>query len=204
VPSREARLGRVALALLLAAAPVGAQRADSARAGVAGQQPARRTVATADTVKPPISPRRAFLYSLLAPGYAQTILERPLAGAIFVGLEITSVAMAAKAANDLRYAKAHAADSIPLSYVLDPETGQPVLDPVTMEPKVAEYARNRYAGNRLKARRTHYEDWIALLIANHLFAGAEAFVSAQLWDLATHVQLRVLPHAATVGAEVRW
>jgi hypothetical protein len=187
-------------------APVtaGAQRRDSTRTGVTSQQPQRRTVATADTVKPPISPGRAFLYSFLVPGYGQSVLERPFAGSIFVGLEVTSIAMALKSANDLRIARAHAADSIVLAYATDPTTGQVLIDPVTMQPKVAEYARNRYAGDRLRARKTHYEDWIALLIANHLFAGAEAYVAAQLWDLATHVQLRLGPGVRAIGATVRW
>ena len=51
------------------------------------------------------------------------------------------------------------------------------------------FARNRYAP-RVRSRRTQYEDWIAVLVFNHLFAGADAFVAAQLWDMPIRGSLR--------------
>src|SRR5512143_3078044 len=51
---------------------------------------------------PPITPRRAFLYSLAAPGTAQSILGRPTAGSIFVAAEAGALAMIAKSLDDLR------------------------------------------------------------------------------------------------------
>ena len=61
-----------------------AQRVDSARVA-----PGRTRVDTATrvVVKPPLSPRRAFLYSFLVPGYGQSVLKRPGAGALFVVTE---------------------------------------------------------------------------------------------------------------------
>jgi hypothetical protein len=82
----------------------------------------------ADTTRPPISPRRAFLYSLLVPGSAQSLLQRPHVGALFFGFEVAGIALATKAASDLRYARAHARDSIILRYEVDAITGLPVLD----------------------------------------------------------------------------
>ena len=35
----------------------------------------------------------------------------------------------------------------------------------------------------MRTRRLHYEDWLAVLVFNHLIAGADAYVAAQLWDL---------------------
>jgi hypothetical protein len=66
------------------------------------------------------------------------------------------------------------------------------------------YAPNRYATARVEARRKHLEDYFALIIANHLLAGAEAFVSAQLWDLPEHLSIRALPFGALVSASIRW
>src|SRR6266536_5646500 len=59
-------------AFLLIAPVAGAQVPDSGLAGL------RRAVAatTPDSVRPPVSARRAFLSSFLLPGYGQTRLER--------------------------------------------------------------------------------------------------------------------------------
>jgi hypothetical protein len=58
----------------------------------------------------------------------------------------------------------------------------------------------------VRARSAHVEDWIALLVANHLFAGADAFVAAHLWDVPARLGLRVVPRAGgtTVSASFRW
>ncbi len=187
------------LALLIAPAPLAAQRADSTAAG------ARRRPAAADTnpaLKPPISPRRAFFYSLLAPGFGQSRLDRPNAGALFAALEALSIFMARRSAADLRYAREHAGDSIAISYQLD-TAGRVKFDTLG-RPLVQEYQRNYYAGNTVHARRTHYEDWKAALVFNHLFAGADAFVAAQLWDLPTRVSVVATPRRATLSASIRW
>jgi hypothetical protein len=42
---------------------------------------------------------------------------------------------------------------------------------------------SRYDDDLIRTRRLHVEDWLAVVAFNHLFAGADAFVSAQLWDL---------------------
>jgi len=188
-----------AVALLLAPGEATAQQSDSTRAGATQRTPRRRAPARqpADSlIRAPLSPRRAFLYSLILPGLGQAKLDRPNAGALFVIVEILGVTMARKSAADLAYARRFASDSIIESYDftnLD-EQGNP--KPV--------YLRNRYEGDRVKARRTHYEDWVALLIFNHLLSGADAFVAAQLWDLPGQVSVRALPQGATVGASVAW
>ena len=107
------------LAVVLADSNAAAQQVDSARAGVrrppvtdttkkptadATKKPA---AAVPDSEKPPISPKRAFLYSFMVPGYGQSVLDRPIAGAMFFGAEVTWLALATKSAFDLRYARAH-------------------------------------------------------------------------------------------------
>lgn len=209
------RLKPAALVLVVVMLPalhtLSAQRSDTLRAGdtlrvtrdsTPRPRPAPPAAGVqARTAQPPISSRRAFLYSLAMPGLGQSALRRPNAGALYFGLEILSIVMAVKSSHDLRLAKDRARDSVVLRYAIDPATGQPVIDPVTNQPKVAEYARNRYDAERIRARRTHYEDWIAFLVFNHLFSGADAFVSAQLWDLPAQVGLHADP--GTVGLSFR-
>jgi len=176
-----------------------AQRVDSTRAG------ARRPTAAAkpDSEKPPISPKRAFLYSFLVPGYGQSVLDRPIAGSLFFGAEVAWIALATKSAFDLRYARAHERDSLVVSYATNPD-GSVKIDTLTGRLVGATYAPNRYASGRVQARRKHLEDYYALLIANHLLAGAEAFVSAQLWDLPEHVSIQRLPFGPALVASFRW
>lgn len=45
----------------------------------------------------------------------------------------------------------------------------------------------------LEAKRREVEDWLVLWIFNHLFAGAEAYVSAHLRDFPPDLQLRAFP-----------
>ncbi len=178
-------------------------RADSglARPGptVAGAQAG---VARDTAIGPPISPKRAGIYSLLVPGLGQAKLDRPIAAAVFVSIEVFSIAMARKAGYDLRLAKQHQNDSIPESFEFNSD-GTIKLD--SSGNPVIVYARNRYAGNRVRARSTHYEDQIAGIIFNHLFAGADAFVAAQLWDLPAQVSYRPLDGGASaIVVSIAW
>jgi hypothetical protein len=45
----------------------------------------------------------------------------------------------------------------------------------------------------LGAKRQEVQDWLILWIFNHLFAGAEAFVSAHLQDFPKELRVRALP-----------
>ena len=154
-------------------------------------------------LRPPVSPGRAFLTSLFVPGLGQSRLGRQLPGAIYAGVEAMSVVMILKAKNDLRIARSHANAQIVNQYQVDPQTGAPVLDengqfvPLDTLP-------NRFDTERVEARRTQVEDWIAVLLFNHLFAGADAFVASLLWDLPARVGLRHLPRGYGVGLTVRW
>lgn len=178
-----------------------ATRGDTVRA--AGPRQQRPTLSAArDSLAPPISPRRAFLYSALLPGLGQSRLDRGRAGAMFFTAEAVSILMAIKSADDLRFARAHARDSVVSKYDLNPD-GTVKLDSLG-RPVVLEYARNRYAGNRVRARRTHLEDWYAFLIFNHLIAGAEAFVSAQLWDFPARVSIEARPNGGGLSLSIPW
>ena len=179
-----------------------AQRVDTARVTPRPPAPVPLPSPSDSAVKPPISPKRAFLYSFLLPGYGQSVLERPIAGALFFAAEVTWIALATKSAADLRFARAHEADSIVVTYKFDPD-GKVQVDSLG-NPVPDTYAPNRYAEDRVAARQKHLEDYYALLIANHLLAGAEAFVAAQLWDLPARVSIKALPFGAVFAATIRW
>ena len=190
VPSlgRFLRAGAALLWMLPAAA--NAQRADSAR--VAPAIPAAARIDTsALELRPPLTPRRAFLYSLLIPGLGQTRLQRPLAGAIFVFTESIAIAMLRESLADVRQARRFRTDSL---VVLgnDPITGAVVREP------------SSFGDGLVRTRQGHVEDWIAFLVANHLFAGADAYVAAHLWDLPQQIKISQTPSGTVVAARLRW
>lgn len=156
-----------------------------------------------DSLRPPVSPGRAFLTSLFVPGLGQSRLGRQLPGAIYAGVEAMSIVMILKAQNDLRIARRQAAAIIVDRYRIDPTTGAPVLDE-NGQFIPADTLSTRFDSERVEARRTQVEDWIAVLIFNHLFAGADAFVASLLWDLPARVGIRQLPRGYGLGLSVRW
>jgi len=179
-----------------------AQQRDSGRVGIA--RPRTQPPLQPDsTPRPPMSPRRAFLASLLLPGYAQTVFGRDRAAMLFAIIEVGSIGMARKSALDLAEARALAHDSVVATYKIDPTTGLATIDPKTGLPVPDTWIASRYTPDRIKARRTHYEDWIAALIFNHLFSGADAYVAANLWDFKTNIGAVSSARSVTVYASVK-
>jgi hypothetical protein len=164
-----------------------AQRVDSAR--VAPNRTRVDTSAKA-TIKPPLSPRRAFLYSLLVPGYGQSVLKRPGAGALFVVTESIAIAMLRESRADLAEARALQRDSVVVIGV-DPN-GHTITQ------------RNSYDQELVDVRRGHVEDWVAFIFANHLFAAADAYVAAHLWDLPTQISVERGKAGPVLAARFQW
>ena len=54
------------------------------------------------------------------------------------------------------------------------------------------YVEQSGSGN-VQAKRQQAQDWLILWIFNHLFAGAEAFVSAHLQDFPKELRMQALP-----------
>jgi hypothetical protein len=150
-----------------------------------------------------MSPRRAFLTSLILPGYAQTVFGRDRAAMLFTIVEVGSIGMARKSAHDLAEARQFAYDSVVTSYKIDPVTGIAAIDPKTGLPVPAAFVASRYDPNLIKARQTHYEDWIAAIIFNHLISGADAYVAANLWDFNANIGAVSTARSVTVYASVR-
>ena len=183
-----ARRGALVAALLAIGSTTAlSQRADSARVGA--RPPAIDTVSR-PTPKPPLTPRRAFLYSLLLPGYGQSILGRPTAGAIFVLSEAIAIAMLRESKADLEEARRLRTDSlVVIGFQAD---GTPIKAP------------SPYTNGLIDVRRGHVEDWVAFIVANHLFAGADAYVGAHLWDLPTQMSVRQIDGRTFLAARITW
>jgi hypothetical protein len=145
-----------------------------------------------DSVHSPITARRAFFYSFLLPGYSQSVLGRYKSATAFLLVEGISIAMIRESGADKHEARRLANDTTILSYV----DGTGAAGKITAPPIFNDgYVRTRGA---------HVEDWIALLVANHLFAGADAFVAANLWDVPSHVSLRMTPNRTVLSASFKW
>ncbi|HVZ77267.1 MAG TPA: hypothetical protein VG818_04730 [Gemmatimonadaceae bacterium] len=193
------RCVRLCLALLpVLALPARAQRADSTRKAVAPPAPAVTSpAAQPDTngprpeIRPPLSPRQAFAVSFLLPGYAQSTLGRPRASALFIAFEAVAVTMLRQAQFDLHQARNAGADSVVVSWV-DAGSGQ----------VRQQFKASPYDATLLRSRRAHVEDWVAALVANHLFAGLDAYVAANLWDVPAELSVRATPNGAAVTASV--
>jgi hypothetical protein len=182
---------RAVLLFIVVTAAGHAQRVDSARVAAPHRTPVLDTVTRA-ALQPPISPQRAFLYSLILPGFGESRLGRPTAGAIFVFTEAIGLTMLRESKADLREAQRFRADS---TVVIgnDPATGLPVTETPSFNDEL------------VSVRRLHVQDWVAFLIFNHLFSGADAYVAAHLWDLPSQINVSQTPAGSVVlAARVSW
>jgi hypothetical protein len=157
---------------------------------------ARRPISAVqpDSLQPPLSPRRAFLYSFLVPGYSQSVFGRHKAATGFMLFEGIAVAMIRESAADVHEARRGRTDTLVVSW-LD-ESGRLRSAPDTVTP--------RFGNREVKARQARVEDWIAVLVANHLFAGADAYVASHLWDVPARLGLRLRPDGAVLTASLTW
>lgn len=160
----------------LAAIMVGSGSTLSAQAPVA--PPPSAAQAPADSVRAPVGALPAFFRSLLLPGWGQAVLDRKLTGGLFLLWEGVTLSMTWKAHREVQYLRRTEASRV------DPEAL--IESPL------------------LRAKKAEREDWLVLLIFNHLFSGLEAYVGAHLWDFPGDVRLRALPpnHPAGPGLGV--
>ena len=63
------------------------------------------------------------------------------------------------------------------------------------------YLKETHSAN-LRAKRQEVQDWIVLWVFNHLFAGAEAFVSAHLQDFPKDLKIRAFPGGVGISLPV--
>ena len=184
-----------ALAVVMVAPPAVAQVQDTTRVPPTPTPPAPATIGdtvrSAAELQPPLSPRRAFLYSLAVPGYAQSVLGRGRTGTLLMAFEALSLVMIREMHANVREARRFAADSVIVSYVNPDGTAG------------ARYERTTFPTTLVRSRREQAEDWIAVLIANHLFAAADAYVAALLWDLPAEMGVQASPRRGGAQLELR-
>ncbi len=132
----------------------------------------------------------------------QLRFKRPKAATIFLLAEAGAVGMSAKSWYTLSQAKKARADTVGTPS-LD-QQGQPVLDPETGEPVIVYVPRNPNLAGRVRARRSQLEDWLAVVVFNHLFAGADAYVSANLADFDANVQVSSAEQRVGFRARLAW
>jgi uncharacterized protein DUF5683 len=176
------RLAAVLVPLALAAhpRPAAAQVQDSLRLKEQQQRPlvpdtaaaTRRRAEAADTAQRRyrISPRQAFLRSLILPGWGQSSIGAPGRGAVYFALESGSLWMVYKSNQKLQEARE--------------------LEAAQHEAGILEADRTLPL---VRARRNEREDWITLSVFWFFFSGADAFVSAYLRDFDTHVGVQSAP-----------
>src|SRR6185503_16842563 len=97
-----------------------------------------------------------------------------------------------ESAADVHEARRMRSDSTIISYTDESGQAAKILGPP------------RFNDGYIKTREAHVEDWIALLVANHLFAGADAYVAANLWDVRGRLAIRAVPNGAVLGASFTW
>src|SRR5262245_614160 len=167
-----------------------AQQQDSTRVA------ARPAPAARDSTRAPLSPARAFVYSLLVPGYSQSVLGRHKAAALLLVVEAMAISMIAETNAGIHEASNMSGDSVVVVTYVNPLTGELITPPQTQPP--------RFDDAYVRTRRSQREDWIALLVGNHLFAGADAFVAANLWDVPARVSMRSTPQGTALVVSVLW
>ena len=156
----------------------------------------RRNQIPPDSVRPPVTPGHAFFRSALLPGWGQSNLGSHRTAVGMLVVEAISIAMIRESGADDREARRTENDTIIDSYV-GPD-GTTLVTPSSHA--------GQFGTPEVLARRSHVEDWAALLVANHLFSGADAFVEASLWDVKAHLTLRtaLTSGGAVVAAAFHW
>ena len=181
-----------------AGVPLAAQQRDSVSVKPAPQTGAKPIPRLAPLTQrgrftPPLTPKRAFVYSALLPGFGQSRLDRGTSGALFASIELAAVVMMRRSQMDLREARRYQIDTLPNQYLV-------AGDSVSKNGVFT----NRFTRDLVRTRRLHVEDWLADIAFNHLFAGADAFVSAQLWDVPVELSAYPRPSGAVFAATVRF
>ena len=142
---------------------------------------------------PPLTPKQAFMYSAVLPGFGQSRLDRGTSGALFASIELAAIVMMRRSQIDLREARRYRIDTLPDQYVV--KSDSVVKNGVFT---------NGITLDLVRTRRLHVEDWIAVVAFNHLFAGADAFVSAQLWDVPVELSAYPRESGAVFAATIRF
>jgi len=148
----------------------------------------------AQQLQPPLSPRRAFLYSFIVPGYSQSVFGRHKAAAGFMLFEAICISMVRESIASVNEARRSRQDTVVVSWI--DESGRLRVPPDTVTPM--------FGDREVRSRQAQVEDWVAVLVANHLLAGADAFVASHLWDVPIRLGIRARPDGVALAAQLSW
>jgi hypothetical protein len=131
-----------------------------------------------DSNPPIVEPLPAFFRSLLLPGWGQAVLDRKLTAGLFLLWEGVTLGMTVKTAAEVRFLESTESSRVP-----------PGSDAIS---------------SRLRNKRAEREDWLVLVVFNHLFSGLEAYVSAHLWDFPGDLKFQAIPSGRGVSPGIGW
>jgi len=116
-------------------------------------------------------------------------------GPVEAVVEMAAFAMLRRSMSDVREVRRQGSDTVSGDFTVNPSTG--ALTPGLRVPP-------RFQAALERTRQLHVEDWIAAIAFNHLISAADAFVSAQLWDVPTRVAFVPSSRGLTLVATVRF
>ena len=151
-----------------------------------------------DTVR--VSPRTAFIRSLLVPGWGQFSVGSYTRGAIFITLQGTSAFMVVRTQTRIDDAKdlvaertAAAVDSLNELVATDTAAARRLRTPEAFQAAVDETPGVRRARGLVESRRNQRQDWVTYLIVSTLASGVDAFVAAHLADFPARIEPEARP-----------
>jgi hypothetical protein len=143
------------------------------------------------------SPRSVFIKSVLLPGWGQAELGANTRGAIFFGLQTTSVFMLIKTIGKIERARSIevgalriATDSLRVVMAGDSALSRRLADPLAFSDALSESQRVRDVRAVIDSRQRHRQDWITYLLFFTMLSGVDAYVGAHLQDFPADFEAR--------------
>ena len=194
--------GRLALcAALFAATPLAAQDPDTARPAVdsviVGPEVPVATVAEGDTTtRQPMSPRGAFIRSMILPGWGQAAFDAHFRGGVFfagwVGnwfMNFRNAVRLSEAKDIYGMRKRELADSLIAVSPNPDSTAAAIAENGVGEQVIFADAPANLWRKRVRAREEQREDWIAWTLFWILASGVDGYVTAHLSDFPAAIDL---------------
>ena len=160
-----------------------------------------------DTATTGISPRSAFIRSVLIPGWGQFSVGANTRGALFVALQASSYFMLAKTLSKISDARdveteriALVSDSLRAKMAADTMLDRLLSEPGAFDAVVDTTHTVEDIRRLIDSRKEQRQDWVAYTIFFTLASGVDAFVAAHLADFPATITTRP---AANGGMNLR-
>jgi hypothetical protein len=168
------------------------------------QTPARDTIVNrADTIPKGITPGKAFMRSLLIPGWGQFSVGARTRGFVFIGLQSASWFMLVKTLNKLSDAHdvadervAFASDSLHRQMSTDTALARKLASADSFNARVEAFDTVKAIRSLINSREEQRQDWITYVLFTTLASGVDAFVAAHLADFPTTITTTAKPNGA--------